>query len=121
VGRLAGVSPATIRAVAASFRRGILGKRAARDMCFAVCAPLQSYLSLCGVETRLVEGNFGTTNHFWLELLDGTIIDPTADQFPELNLPAIYIGPRPAAHEAAVNRRTPAPPPRPPAPRPRPE
>jgi hypothetical protein len=98
------VSPATIRAVAASFRHGILGKRPARDMCFAVCAPLQSYLSLCGVETRLVEGNFGATNHFWLELPDGTVIDPTADQFPELNLPATYVGPRPAAHEAAVSR-----------------
>jgi hypothetical protein len=86
-----------LRQIVSEFRKGILGKRNSAAMCYAVCAPLQSYLGLIGYETELVEGDFGTTNHYWLELPDGTIIDPTADQFstPMRKMPKIYIGPLP--------------------------
>ncbi len=71
-------------------------------MCYAVCAPLQSYLSLCGYETSLVHGTVDLpdydADHVWLELADGRIIDPTADQFKELNLPPVYIGPLPTCY-----------------------
>ena len=81
------------------FRRGILAGRKSRDMCFAVCAPLQAYLSCCiGIETELIEGDFERCNHIWLQLPDGRIIDPTADQFktPEgKRMPKVYIGPLP--------------------------
>lgn len=67
-------------------------------MCFAVCAALQGWLSFRGVSTELVEGDFKRTNHYWLALPDGTIIDPTADQFTKPcggPMPKVYIGERP--------------------------
>lgn len=38
------------------------------------------------------------TNHFWILLDDGRIIDPTADQFNEIkkiNAPKVYLGEKP--------------------------
>ncbi len=32
----------------------------------------------------------GEWNHFWLQSKDGTVVDPTADQFGG---PAVYVGP----------------------------
>lgn len=88
------------------FRSGILDGRPSRMMCFAVCAPLQAYLSMCGVETALVEAHFEECNHVWLQLPDGRILDPTADQF---GFPRVYIGPVPrqyATREARWRRDT---------------
>lgn len=92
-----------LRRFVTAFRVGILDGRRSDRMCFAVCAPLQSLLSVCGVETELVEADFdqnGLCNHVWLRLSDGTIIDPTADQFstPEQKRPKVYIGPLPAQY-----------------------
>lgn len=78
--------------IAEDFRDGLLNGRHSRLMCFAVCAPLQSLLSISGIETELVEVEFPGINHFYLRLLDGRILDPTADQF---DLPAVYLGPVP--------------------------
>lgn len=82
-----------------SFRYGIVGRRRSQFMCFAVCAPLAPLLRLSGVEAVMREGlvkfPIGEGNHFWIELEDGRVIDPTADQFNEilgLNLPKIYLG-----------------------------
>jgi len=52
---------------------------------------------MVGYETTLIEGDFGLTNHYWLRLTDGRIVDPTADQFsrPDRRMPKIYIGPKP--------------------------
>jgi hypothetical protein len=78
-----------------AFRKGNLGKRKdSGSMCFAVCAPLQSLLALSGVETELTEGTVdlfegASTNHFWLTLPDGRVLDPTADQY---GLKAVYLG-----------------------------
>lgn len=74
----------TLKRIVSEFRRGILGLSPSSRMCYAICLPLQSYLSLAGYKTVLIEGDFetdcGITNHSWLQLPDGRIIDPTADQ-----------------------------------------
>ena len=74
------------------FRSGLLGERASDMQCFKVCWPLQALLDLNGVKTVLTEGMFDAwdRNHIWLSCDDGTVIDPTADQFGG---PTIYIGP----------------------------
>ena len=74
-------------------------------MCFVICAPLQGYLSGLGYETALIEKDFGSCNHVWLSLPDGTIIDPTIDQFstPDFPLPKIYIGPMPEWYHAVID------------------
>ena len=81
------------------FRDGILNGAPSDLMCFAVCAPLQSYLHMCGTDTALIHGEFeGWMNHVWLEMEDGQIIDPTFDQITKwINkpLPPVYIGPKP--------------------------
>jgi hypothetical protein len=76
--------------IATDFRAGILGSRPSTDMCFAVSAPLQGFLSaLYGIQTELEEVDFGDTNHVWLRLGDGRVLDPTADQFGKS---AVYLG-----------------------------
>lgn len=85
-----------LRRTAASFRKGLLGRKKATGMCFAVCAPLQGYLAaVMGIETELVEVQFPETNHVWLQIDADTILDPTADQF---GLPSVYIGPVPEVY-----------------------
>jgi hypothetical protein len=89
--------------IVTGFTNGILGKdRNPDSMCFAVCAPLQSYLSLCGIQSELIEGEIhdkeDTYNHFWIKTKDGNIIDPTASQFNQFtgkDMPMIYVGPKP--------------------------
>ena len=80
------------------FRAGILDGRAPMDMCFVICAPLSGYLSFIGYPCEMTEGNIDGVQHFWLVTADGTIIDPTADQFDKpdgKSMPSIYIGGRP--------------------------
>ncbi|HEY5553037.1 MAG TPA: hypothetical protein VIK52_14185 [Opitutaceae bacterium] len=92
----------------AEFREGILEGRPSNDMCFAICWPLESFLATCGVEVKLVmvsvpacvTGNTVASDHYVLELPDGRIIDPTADQFPVAGLPPVYIGLRPDVYSA---------------------
>lgn len=83
--------------VVKSFKKGILDGRSSTDMCFMVCAPLAGYLDMLGVPVAIVEGNFRGFHHYWLEKPDGTVIDPTCDQFNDKlikPMPAVYIGPR---------------------------
>ena len=80
------------------FRRGLLGVRGPHGMCFALCAPLQGWLSAVGIETTLIKALFPEINHVWLQRDDGTIIDPTADQLG-LDLPGVYIGPLPKQYQ----------------------
>lgn len=78
------------------FREGVLAGRGPYMMCFAVCAPLQGFLSVCcGIKTELREAWFNECNHCWLELPDGRIIDPTADQF---GMEPVYIGKLPLSY-----------------------
>lgn len=92
--------------VVTGFRRGILGRRKPLKMCYAICCPLQGYLTIIGYDTTLSEGtiklsshNKGITiNHFWLTLKDGRIIDPTASQFNGMgydDMPDVFLGKKP--------------------------
>lgn len=89
------------------FKNGLLSKRNSDNMCYAVCAPLQAFLELSGIECYLVEGSVDLKDcsygHYWIELEDGRIIDPTADQFNKHGttpkFPSVYIGELPAQYE----------------------
>lgn len=86
-----------------SFRHGILGRKESDFMCFAVSSPLQAYLQHeFDLRTRLVSGylkietkpgRFMEPEHFWLELPDKRIIDPTRDQFGYKE--KVFIGAKP--------------------------
>lgn len=80
--------------IAREFRKGILGKRSSHRMCGMVCFGLQGYLGLVGLHTAIREGAVGDGNHLWLELPDGRVLDPTADQFDdeEVTYPPVYLG-----------------------------
>ena len=97
----------SLHRLVSAFRRGVLGNRESGMMCAAVCYPLQGYLSMLGHETEVIEADFGNTNHVWLQLPCGCIIDPTADQFsgPTLKLPKVYIGPVPDIYTRWMSHR----------------
>ena len=76
--------------IAREFRSGILGHGSSAKMCAMVCYPLQSLFSCVGLEARCVEVALDRTNHVFLALPDGRVLDPTADQFGG---PAVYLGP----------------------------
>ena len=76
--------------VSREFRRGLLSCESSEMMCMIVSSALGGYLSaVFGIECEVEEVDFGHTNHVWLKLADGRILDPTADQF---GLPAVYLG-----------------------------
>jgi len=81
---------------ATGFREGLLGGRESEMMCAAVCGPLAGFLRFSGVdcetEDREISDEDYPANHVWLRLADGRVLDPTADQFPSLGLPAVYLG-----------------------------
>ena len=76
-------------------------------MCFAVCAPLASFLQTMGVKCTLREVDFPMTNHVFIELPDGRILDPTADQFSGqwFKFPNVYLGPLPIIYQKWINDR----------------
>jgi hypothetical protein len=90
------MTDAQLIAYASAFRLGIIGRGPSAGRCFIVCAPLAALLSTIGVKADLVESDLGWINHFWLRLADGRALDPTADQFNNVDdakLPAVYLGP----------------------------
>lgn len=96
------VSDKRIYKIVREFRSGLLGPRGSGDsMCFAVCGPLVGLLNSMGVKAELRMAwlqlyEIGRSNHFWIELEDGRVIDPTIDQFNRVlgeRLPKIYFGP----------------------------
>lgn len=90
-----------LTAFATEFRDEILGGRDSRLMCAAVSWPLAGILSMYGVEARARESHLGDCNHVWLELPDGRVLDPTADQFNDqlpVPMPPVYLGPPTAIH-----------------------
>lgn len=89
--------------VADEFRKGILNKRKSSSWCYAISAPLASYLRFCGYPCELVCGCVGDTEdyyteHYWIALPDGQILDPTADQFNG-GTPRVYLGLKPNNYE----------------------
>lgn len=95
------------------FRYGIVGRKRSDFMCFAVCAPLVTLLNMHGVASTLREGivkfEIGEINHFWIELADGRVLDPTGDQFNRIlleKLPKVYLGaPVPRIHAPVGDAR----------------
>jgi len=89
--------------IAVGFRNGLLVDQSSEFMCMAVCLPLHGYLEFMGHKTTLIHGwaDCGDydMDHVWLQLEDGRILDPTADQFPPMKdgtkLPPVYVGPKP--------------------------
>ena len=81
-----------IRQVAVDFREGLIGHGSPAGKCFMVSGALQGFLEFSGIKTQMVEGEVGHWNHFWLRFPDGTILDPTADQF---GLEPVFIGEKP--------------------------
>jgi hypothetical protein len=66
--------------------------------CESVSRQLLPRLADNGLTANVVYGNANGQGHVWVELEDGTVIDPTADQFNQPNgepMPKVYVGPRP--------------------------
>lgn len=72
-------------------------------MCNYVCMPLSSYLEFCGIPNTLgsceVDSDGATWSHCYLQLSDGRILDPTANQFNNPHtgeaMPHYYLGIKP--------------------------
>ncbi len=78
---------------ATQFRKGLIGKGGSYMCCGMISWPLAALLGASGVKCRTVEGDLGHCNHIWIELEDGRVLDPTADQFNEFGFP-----PMPPSH-----------------------
>jgi hypothetical protein len=102
---------------ATEFRAGMLGDDPSTSACLMVCAPLVTLLNIYGVKCELIETNMipikrggrCSTNHVWLRLADGRALDPTADQFNELDgarMPPVYLGKPTKYHRGARNGRS---------------
>jgi hypothetical protein len=92
------VKDATLKRIAKEMRAGILGKRSSRLMCMAISAPLQGMLSaVYNFETELETVDFPHSDHVWLRLPDGRILDATADQF---GLDPVYLGQVPELYQS---------------------
>jgi len=65
-----------------------------------------------GAQNKLVEGEIlyykRNLQHFWIELSDGRIVDPTADQFNDegYEMPQIYLGIKPRRYERHSKKLT---------------
>ena len=90
--------------VVKEFTDGLSEGRKAQGMCFMVCAPLSGYLSFLGVENDVMEcevkvGEDAIWQHFYLQLKDGRVLDPTASQFISpityKRMPDCYLGQKP--------------------------
>lgn len=78
-----------------------------KKQCYVVSAPLQAYLLMCKLETELIKVDVHLKNEIWehycIKLKDGRILDPTAGQFTELNLPSIYLGEMPTNYKLIIH------------------
>jgi len=96
-----------LKQMAADFTKGLLGSRPSNQMCFAVCTALAGYLNFSGYHCRLTEGKVGKCEHYWLTLPDGTVLDPTADQFKQPSgdaMPRVYVGEKPEWYKISDNK-----------------
>jgi hypothetical protein len=94
------------------FRAGILGRKRPNLMCYAVSAPLSCYLNFGGIVNKLkevcvVQGP-DVYFHWYIELQNGRILDPTASQFTTPAgepMPLIYLGERPSWYQLKKKRK----------------
>lgn len=66
---------------ASEFRDAIFGDKDSARMCAAISDPLCAALEVKGVPAQVMESNPGESNHVFIQLQDGRVLDPTADQF----------------------------------------
>ena len=78
-----------LKSLCSSFRKGLISAREGDMMCGVVSYALQGYLSFLGCESNIEEVNLRYLNHVFLRLLDGRVLDATADQFGG---PRVYLG-----------------------------
>lgn len=84
--------------LATAFRRGFLGADGDSLHTCYMCMPLNMLLTLRGLRSELCVGTppYPTAGtHYWIELEDGRVLDPTADQFngdSATKYPEIYLG-----------------------------
>lgn len=93
-----------ILSVARGFRGGVLDGTSPAMKCYMTCFPLHGFLKHLDVECKLVNGTVvlheanEIWEHYWIELPDGRILDPTGSQFNgkgKKKMPAVYLGVRP--------------------------
>ncbi len=90
-----------LRRIVENFRDGLLDGKSSASKCFMVSSALAGYLSFAGYSCILTKGEIDgeeESEHFWLTLPDGTIIDPTADQFKQpggQDMPSVFVGIKP--------------------------
>lgn len=89
-----------------AFRSGLIGTKPSHSMCFAMCWPMVGLLNTIGVECELNAPKNGQPGHHWIDLPDGRILDPTADQFINPlsgnRMPKIYLGHKPEWYETQL-------------------
>jgi len=85
------VTDKQLLSTALDFRRGVIENKKSTNWCYAISAPLEGYLNFIGVYCELTIGYIGDTEHFWITLPNGRILDPTADQFSD-DMPKVYLG-----------------------------
>lgn len=83
---------------ASEFRKGLLGNHPSDCMCRVVCYPLCGLLHTMGVDVEILDVEVGGALHAVIELADGRILDPTADQFG-IGLPPVYLGKLPDVYQ----------------------
>ena len=95
--------------ISKEFTAGFLGHRTSAGHCSSVCSALHAYLAFEEINVSLTCGELEHDNeiyeHWWLTLPDGTIIDPTADQFNALfntNYERVYFGVKPDHYTAEI-------------------
>jgi len=95
----AAMSDAELIECVKAFRDEILDGDSSFGRCAMVCWPLAGFLQFLGIgariaETPTIELSFCITNHVFIVLDDGRVLDPTADQFStsRRKLPPVYLG-----------------------------
>ncbi len=88
--------------ISEEFRKGMIGNRSSEGFCYALSAPLTSYLEFLGFKCELIKGKIGGAEHYWIALPDGRILDPTADQFND-SISPIYWGLKPDNYKKEVH------------------
>jgi len=78
-----------LKSLCLGFRRGLIKQREGDMMCAVVSYALHGYLSFLGVKAEVEEVSLQLSNHVFLRLSDGRVLDATADQFGG---PKVYIG-----------------------------
>lgn len=90
-----GMTDSELLHYAAEFRFAVIGDGASSRMCAAISDPLCAALAVLGVPAQVMETVLEDCNHVFLQLPDGRVLDPTADQFNSAGsppLPAVYLG-----------------------------